>query len=197
MHRTGRRREEEGSGEGDEALLCLPVLCGQIQLHHFIPGWSGIQQAVACLSAAPGSRVSEGNGASGRVLWLPVQNFPMCFIYFKFCDSLAILPFPGCLRGSGEERGVGLRLLLTWGRNEGQEMKGGQKKRCEGKEKEQRRQTGGETERRVGFTRREQKRGQAGEEESILRTCKRGGDGLAETGCRLGNGALATTGSKR
>lgn len=56
-------------------------------------------------------------------------------------------------------------------------------------------QTGGEAERRVGFTRREQKRrGKKGE--SILRMRKRGGDDVVEAGCGLGNGALAMTGSK-
>lgn len=69
----------------------------------------------------------------------------------------------------------------------------GPRKGCGGKEKEQRRQTGREAERRVGFIRRQQKWGGAG---CILGTCKSGGDGIAETGCGLGKEALATTGSK-
>lgn len=66
----GAQERRRAQGGGGTAPLCLPIISGQIQFYHFIPGWSGIQQAVGCLSPAPESRVSPGSGASGWVLWL-------------------------------------------------------------------------------------------------------------------------------
>lgn len=66
-HRMGRRGPRRGR---ESPWLCLPIHLGQIQFYHFTPGWSGIQQAVGCLSTEPESQVSQGSGASGWVLWL-------------------------------------------------------------------------------------------------------------------------------
>lgn len=107
-------RTERGGGPGrgrESPWLCLPIHFGHIQFYHFIPGWSGIQQAVGCLSTEPESQVSQGSGASGWVLWLEMQNFTMFCIYF---NHLLISLFLGCLRGSEGGR-------ETKGRRDGKE----------------------------------------------------------------------------
>lgn len=48
----GEGRERAGGG-GEPAQLRLPMLSGQIRPYHFIPGWSGMQQAVGCFPQRP------------------------------------------------------------------------------------------------------------------------------------------------
>lgn len=192
---AGRRRGP-GRGRGGPALSARSFRANSVAPFH---PWL-VRDLASCGLSFHSAGITGIRGKWCQRLGFMASSaeLPDVFIYLKFCDSLAILPFPGYPRASKEERGVCLGPLLAWGRIEGQGMKKvgggrGPRKGCGGKEKEQRRQTSREAERRVGFIRGQQKWGGVG---CILGTCKRGGDGIAETGCGLGKEALATTGSK-
>lgn len=52
-----------------------------------------------------------GEGTRGWVLWFQMQNFPVFFIYFKFCDWLVNSPFPRVAPGLKKRMGSVLRLI--------------------------------------------------------------------------------------
>lgn len=97
-----RRRRGGGAGGGRRRPpLGLPVLSRQIPFAHFIPGWSGVQRAVGCLSTEPEPWVPGGR-YQRRCYGFKCRT-SQCFSFIlNSVTGLSIPPFPGWPQGSGK-----------------------------------------------------------------------------------------------